>query len=141
MQDYNKAMIDDLRAHEGHASSGRFLGKPVLILTTIGARTGKRREAPLAYSRDGADLVIVASKGGAPDHPAWYRNLVVDPSVTVEVDGKAIRATASVADEVQRRRLYDRHAEIHTMFKDYEQKTDRVIPVIVLRPEASSAAA
>ncbi len=141
MNDFNAALIEDLRANGGHASGGPFAGRQVLILTTTGARTGERRATPLAYSRDGDDIVIVASKGGAPTHPAWFHNCVAHPSVTIEVDGKTMQATARVADGDERRRLYDQHAELHPGFKDYEGKTDRTIPVIVLHPEAASAAA
>ena len=113
----------------------------MLILTTTGAKTGERRETPLAYTRDGDRLVIVASKGGAPSHPAWYHNVVANPAVTVEVDGERFEATATVADGSERRRLYDQHAALHPSFTEYETRTDRVIPVIVLQRKAASAAA
>jgi deazaflavin-dependent oxidoreductase (nitroreductase family) len=141
MNDFNTALIENLRANDGHASGGPFAGRQVLILTTTGARTGERRASPLAYSRDGDDIVIVASKGGAPTHPAWFHNIVAHPSVTIEVDGKTMQATAHVADDEERRRLYDQHAALHPGFKDYEGRTDRIIPVIVLHPEAVAAAA
>ncbi|HLQ61981.1 MAG TPA: nitroreductase/quinone reductase family protein, partial [Candidatus Acidoferrales bacterium] len=79
--DFNRRLIEDLRAHGGRPTSGPFLGRQVLILTTLGARTGEKRETPLAYTRDGDDYVIVASKGGAPTHPAWFHNLVANPEV------------------------------------------------------------
>jgi deazaflavin-dependent oxidoreductase (nitroreductase family) len=139
--DYNRSLIDDLRANGGRATEGRFVGRQVLILTTIGARSGEPREVPLAYSRDGDDIVIVASMGGAPIHPAWFHNLVANPSVIVEIDGRAFRARADVTEGAERRRLYDRHAELHPTFREYEAKTERQIPVVVLRPEASTAVA
>jgi deazaflavin-dependent oxidoreductase (nitroreductase family) len=141
LSDFNTALIEDLRAHDGRASSGPFIGRPLLILVTTGAKTGQRRETPLVYSRDGDDYVIVASMGGAPSHPAWYHNLVAHPAVSIEVDGRRIQAHATVVDAVERRRLYDLHAAINPTFLEYEAKTSRVIPVIVLRPEAASAAA
>jgi len=141
MSDYNTVLIDDLRANGGHATSGHFVGRQLLILTTIGAKTGEGREAPLAYSRDGDHLVIVASKGGAPSHPAWYHNLVANPAVTVDVDGERYEATATVADGAERRRLYDQHAALHPAFAEYETRTARVIPVIVLQRNAASVAA
>ena len=142
MSDYNQTLIADLRAHGGHATSGNFVGRQVLILTTTGAKTGERRETPLAYTLDGDRVVIVASKGGSPTHPAWYHNVVANPNVTVEIDGERSDAKATVADGAERRRLYDAHAAVHPSFADYEARTGgRVIPVIVLQRKAASAAA
>jgi deazaflavin-dependent oxidoreductase (nitroreductase family) len=139
MADYTSKFIEDLRAHDGQASSGMFVGRPMIILTTTGAKTGLRRTTPLVYSRDGDRYVIVASKGGAPTSPGWYHNLVADPHVTAEIGGKTFEATATVVDEPERRRLYDNHIATHTGldFAGYEKKTTRVIPVIVLEREAS----
>ena len=108
---------------------------------TTGAKTGERREAPLVYSTDGDRLVIVASKGGAPTNPSWYHNIAANPAVTVEVDGERFPARAVIADETERRRLYDAHASIYPAFAEYETRTERVIPVIVLQREAASVAA
>jgi deazaflavin-dependent oxidoreductase (nitroreductase family) len=141
MSDFNTNLIDDLRAHGGHATSGNFVGRQVLILTTTGARTGEKREIPLAYTVDGDTIVIVASKGGAPAHPAWYHNVVANPNVIVEVNGDRFEATAKVATGDERRRLYDGHVAVHPGFADYEKRTERVIPVIVLQRKAASAAA
>jgi deazaflavin-dependent oxidoreductase (nitroreductase family) len=141
MSDFNTNLIDDLRAHGGHATSGNFVGRQVLILTTTGARTGEKREIPLAYTLDGDTIVIVASKGGAPAHPAWYHNVVANPNVIVEVNGDRFEATAKVATGDERRRLYDGHVAVHPGFADYEKRTERVIPVIVLQRKAASAAA
>jgi len=142
MSDFNTALIDDLRANGGHATVGPFVGRQVLILTTTGAKSGQRRETPLAYSTEGDTIVIVASMGGAPRHPAWYHNLVANPNVQIEVDGKTSDATATVVDEAERRRLYDAHAAIHPSFAEYEARTGgRVIPVIVLHKVAARAVA
>jgi deazaflavin-dependent oxidoreductase (nitroreductase family) len=138
--DFNTALIADLRAHDGRPSGGPFLGRPLLILGTTGARSGEHREAPLVYSRDDDALVIIASKGGAPTHPAWYFNILADPRVTIEVDGETFTTQARVVGEGERRRLYDQHAAIHPTFAEYEAKTTRVIPVIVLEREASAVA-
>jgi deazaflavin-dependent oxidoreductase (nitroreductase family) len=138
--DFNLALIADLRAHDGRPSSGPFVGRPVLILGSTGARSGEHREAPLVYSRDGDGYVIIASMGGAPMHPAWYFNILADPRVTVEVDGETFATRARVVGESERRRLYDQHAAINPTFREYEAKTSRVIPVIVLEREASAAA-
>lgn len=140
MSDFNSNLMADLRTHEGQPTSGPFVGRPLLILGTTGARTGEHREAPLVYSRDGDTYVIIASKGGAPTHPAWYFNILADGRVTIEVGGEMFRTKASVADESERRRLYDQHAAIHLTFAEYEAKTTRVIPVILLEREASAAA-
>jgi deazaflavin-dependent oxidoreductase (nitroreductase family) len=140
MTSWNQDLIDDMRAHEGHPSSGPFVGRDVLILTTTGAKTGETRETPLVYSRSGDDIVIVASMGGAPRNPAWYHNLVAHSLVTVEVDGKRFEAIARVVGPDERRRLYDRHAQTNPSFLEYEAKTSRLIPVIVLTRSAAAAA-
>ena len=140
MSDFNTALIADLRAHNGQPSSGPFVGRPVLILGTTGAKSGVHRETPLVYSRDGDAYVIVASMGGAPNHPAWYFNILADPRVTVEVGGERLTTSARVAGESERRRLYDQHAATNPTFTEYAAKTSRVIPVIVIEREASVAA-
>ncbi len=142
MSDFNSDLIAHIRANDGRVTAGPFTGRQVLVLTTTGAKSGDKRESPLAYTRDGDDIVIVASKGGAPSNPAWYHNIVANPRVTIEVAGATIQATAEIAEGDERRRLYDQHAELHHSFTEYEAKTGgRVIPVIVLRREAASAAA
>ena len=100
------------------------------------------RTTPLAYTRDGSAYVVIASKGGAPSHPAWYHNLLATPAVTVEVDGQAFPAVARpVVDSAERRRLYDAQAQVMPGFRDYEARTERVIPVIRLeRVEAGPQA-
>lgn len=130
--DSNSALIEDFRAHEGHASTGPFVGRNLLLLTTIGRKTGTLRTTPLVYITDHDRLVIVASKGGAPSNPAWYLNLVDDPQVTVEVGTETFKALASVAGPAERRRLYDAHAAINPGFREYESRTTREIPVVVL---------
>lgn len=131
--DFNRALIDDLRANGGKASGGPFKGGRLLILTTKGARSGELREHPLAYSEDEGQHVIVASKGGAPTHPAWYHNLRKHPIVTVEVDGEKFQAKASVVEDDERyERLYAQHAALMPGFNEYRKKTSRRIPVIVL---------
>ena len=130
---FNEALIADLRSHEGKATSGPFVGRPLIVLTTTGARTRAERANPLVYSKDGDRIVIVASKGGADTNPDWFHNLKANPSVTVEVDTETFQGRANiVASESERRRLYDAHAAMHPTFKDYEKKTSRVIPVVLL---------
>ena len=127
-----EALIQDFRAHRGQVTQGPFAGRPVLLLTTTGVKTGASRLAPLVYTRDGERYVIVASKGGAPTHPAWYLNIVAHPEVAVEVGGETFAARASVVEGAERERLYERHAEVHPSFTDYQRRTSRVIPVVVL---------
>jgi deazaflavin-dependent oxidoreductase (nitroreductase family) len=129
---FTRALIEDLRAHGGEATSGPFAGRPVLLLTTTGARSGEPRLAPVVYSRDGDRLVIAASKGGAPTNPAWYANLVADPVVTVEAGGETFQARAVEATGDERSRLWASHVAQHPGFAEYEQKTTRLIPVIAL---------
>jgi deazaflavin-dependent oxidoreductase (nitroreductase family) len=123
-----------VRTGDGSITRGFFAGRQVLLLTTTGARTGETRTSPLVYSRDGDKVVIIASKGGSPTHPAWYHNILANPVVTVEAEGRSWQARANVVqDEAERRRLYDQHAELHASFTEYEAKTGgRVIPVILL---------
>jgi deazaflavin-dependent oxidoreductase (nitroreductase family) len=130
--DFTTALIADFRAHGGRVTSGPFLGRNLLLLTTTGARSGEPRLAPLVYSRDGDRIVVVASKGGAPTNPAWYRNVVANPIVTVELGGETFQARASIAEGEARDRLYAVHAAEHPAFKDYETRTTRVIPVVRL---------
>ena len=130
--DFNRALINDLRANGGKASGGPFKGGDVLILTTIGAKSGEARENPLAFSRDNGNFVVLASKGGAPTNPAWYHNLVANPVVTVEVEGDKFDATARVVDGEEYNWLFRQHARRMPGFNDYQQRTSRKIPVIVL---------
>ena len=130
---FNERVIDDFRAHKGQITSGPFTGRSLLLLTTKGAKSGNERTSPLAYSRDGDRLVVIASKGGAPTNPAWYHNLRTHPDVTVEVGPEKFPARAEIAGEPERRRLYDQHAAKMPAFAQYEKKTTRKIPVVVLQ--------
>jgi deazaflavin-dependent oxidoreductase (nitroreductase family) len=131
-QDFNRNLIKDLRTNGGKASSGPFVGRDVLILTTKGAKSGEARENPLVYTRDGQRLVIVASKGGSPTHPSWFHNLVTHPEVTVEAEGQSFTARALVPQGDEYERLYTQHADVNPTFYEYRQKTSRRIPVVVL---------
>lgn len=131
MPGLNDALIADIRTN-GKVTAGPFVGRSVLLLTTTGARTGLPRTVPLVYTRDGDDYVVVASKGGAPTHPAWLLNIRASDEVTVEIPGERFTARARITDEPERRRLYDRHAVANPAFRDYEKRTTRRIPVVVL---------
>ena len=133
--DFTRSLIEDFRAHNGRTTSGPFVNSDVLLIHTTGAKSGQEHVTPVVFSRDGDRLVIVASKGGAPTQPAWFHNLVANPMVTVEAGGESFRARATVADAAERDRLYARHAAKYPGFLDYQKKTDRVIPVVLLDRE------
>ncbi|MFC3504707.1 nitroreductase family deazaflavin-dependent oxidoreductase [Micromonospora krabiensis] len=103
-----------------------------LLLTTRGRRSGKLRRTALIYGRDGDDYLVVASQGGAPEHPAWYLNLLADPEVEVQVLGERFTARARTATPEERPRVWATMAEIWPAYDDYQTKTDREIPVVVL---------
>ena len=105
---------------------------PVLILTTTGTRSGRPRSTPLTYSTDGDHLIIVAAKGGAPTNPDWYHNLVAHPEVTVEVGPETFRARATVSTEPERARLFNQHTAARPNFLEFQNRTTRQLPVIVL---------
>lgn len=127
----SRALIDDFRAH-GRVTSGPFAGRDVLLLTTIGARSGLPRTVPVVFTRDGEHYVVVASKGGAPTHPAWYHNLVAHPLVTVELGRETFAARATTAEGPEHERLYAQHAAVNPGFVEYQRRTSRVIPVVLL---------
>lgn len=117
---------------KGRTESGPLAGHPLMILTTRGARTGAEREAVVTYSRQDGNLVIAASKSGAPTNPAWYHNLRANPEVKVEANRETFRARARVTQGEERDRRWEEHASALPWFREYTTKTDRVIPVIVL---------
>jgi deazaflavin-dependent oxidoreductase (nitroreductase family) len=129
---FNEGVVEDFRTHRGEITKGPFTGRSLLLLTTRGAKTGRERTNPLAYTRDDDRIFVIASKGGAPTHPDWYRNLRANPDVTVEVGPERFEAKATVAKGAERRRLYDLQATHMPAFKEYEKKTSREIPVVVL---------
>ena len=129
--DFNKQIIEEFRANGGE-TFGVFKGRPLLLLTTTGAKSGESRTTPLVYSKDGDRVVIIASMGGAPKHPAWYLNLAANPGVTVELGTEKFAATASSAEGTERDRLYAQQSEMMPAFNEYEQKTTRRIPVVLL---------
>ncbi len=132
MADFNKNVVDEFHANEGKVG-GMFEGKPLLLLTHTGAKSGTERVTPLVYARDGERLVIAASLGGAPTNPAWFHNLIANPKVTLEVGTERFKATATVvADRAERDRLYAKLIDISEGFAEYETKTTRLIPVVVL---------
>jgi deazaflavin-dependent oxidoreductase (nitroreductase family) len=107
-------------------------GTTILLLTTRGRKSGEERTTPLIHRSDGERWVIVASKGGTPENPSWYENLLADPQATIEVKGETIAVTASTAGGEERSRLWSLMAEVWPAYDDYQKKTDREIPVVVL---------
>jgi deazaflavin-dependent oxidoreductase (nitroreductase family) len=128
---WNRRIIEEFRAHEGKVG-GDFAGAPLLLLTTTGAKSGQTRLNPLMYTTDGDRLVIIASKSGAPSSPDWYYNVVANPKVTIEVGTEKFAAMATVVTGEERDRLYANQAALLPSFAEYEQKTTRTIPVVVL---------
>jgi deazaflavin-dependent oxidoreductase (nitroreductase family) len=132
VHDFNENLIAEFRANRGEVKSGPLAGAPILLLTTTGAKSGESRVMPLAYTRDGDRYVVIASKGGAPTNPAWYHNLVANPTVKVEVGDETFDARAKVVDGEERDRLFNAQAAVMPNFAEYQQNTTRRLPVVVL---------
>ena len=126
--------------NEGHFWDATFAGghprTPTLLLTTIGRKSGKQLTLPLIYGIDGERHVIVASKGGAPEHPAWYLNLQSNPQVDVQVAARKFQAIARTTHGEERQRLWEMMASIYPPYPDYQKRTNREIPVVVLETKA-----
>lgn len=124
-----------------HLTRGRvgskLMGVPVLVLHHRGRRSGQARETPLMYLEDGADVVVVGSKGGTDTHPAWFHNLMAMPETEVEVGGERRRVRPRLADTEERARLWPRLVELYPPYEEYQSFTSREIPVILLKPAAS----
>jgi F420H(2)-dependent quinone reductase len=126
MKAHNRKVIEEYRANKGAG------GRPLLLLTTTGARTGEPRTTPMMYVPDGDRLLVIASNAGAPKHPDWYRNLVANPDVTVEVDAERYQATAEVPSGAERDRLFAGIVEKYPFFADHQAGVTRTIPVVAL---------
>ena len=107
-------------------------GVPTLLLTTVGSKSGAQRMLPLIYGEDGGDYIIVASKGGFPEHPVWYNNLVAQPKVQVQVAADKFSAVASTVCGEERQKVWEQMVEIWPPYTEYQQKTERFIPVVRL---------
>jgi deazaflavin-dependent oxidoreductase (nitroreductase family) len=129
--DWNRQTIEEFRANGGKVG-GMWEGRPLLLLTTTGAKSGKRRTNPVMYLRDSDRLLVFASKGGAPTNPDWYHNLVAHPEVTVEVGTQTYEATATPLTGEERDRLFAKQAGLYPQFGAYQARTTRKIPVIAL---------
>ncbi len=128
--DYNADVITDFRASKGEPG-GRFEGRPILLLTTIGAKSGQQRTNPLMYLEDGDRCVVFASKGGGPTNPDWYHNIVANPTVTLEVGSEKFEAKATFAEGAERDALFAQQVALQPVFGEYEQSAPRTIPVVV----------
>ncbi len=137
MVDWNRKVIEEFRANQRRVAA--FARQPLLLLTHTGAKTGKRRTNPLAYFRDGGRYVIVASKGGAPTNPDWYYNLLANPRATIEVGAEQLEVAAELAGSAERERLWAMVVERNPAFKEYEMKTRRTIPLVILTPSFPDA--
>ena len=113
---------------------GTMFGGPILLLNTMGRKSGQRRTSPLLYVMDGEGFVIIASKGGAPTHPAWYLNLIANPDATVEVGDREVRVRAEEVHGEDKTRLWQKMVEMYPTYDDYQTKTEREIPLLVLHP-------
>lgn len=131
MNDFNQSLIEEFRANGGKVS-GQFAGASLLLLNTVGAKSGKPRTNPLAYTTDNGNYVIIASKGGAPTNPDWYYNVLANPNVTVEIGQERFQARAVFPEGAERDRLYEQMAARMPGFAEYQRKTTRKIPVVVL---------
>ena len=129
--DRNRTIIEEFRSNRGLVG-GNFEGRPVLLLSTTGAKTGLPRLNPLMYMADGHRWLVFASKGGNPKNPDWYHNLVAHPAVTVEVGTETVEARAEVITGDERDRLYAKQAGLYPQFGEYQRRTSRIIPVIAL---------
>lgn len=129
--DYNAPVIAEFRNNHGKVG-GYFKGAPILLLHTTGARTGRLRVNPMMYLRDGERYVVFASKGGDPRNPDWYYNLKAHPDVKIEVGDETFDVHAEEAVGAEHDRLYKRQSSLYPRFADYQRKTKRTIPVVVL---------
>jgi len=125
--EYNRRLIEEFRANRGAPE-----GRPLLLLTTIGARSGLPRTTPMMYVRVDDRLLVIASNAGAEKHPDWYHNLVANPGVTVEIDDETYPATAVVTEGAERDRLFAEIAERYRFFRDHQAKVSRRIPAVAL---------
>jgi deazaflavin-dependent oxidoreductase (nitroreductase family) len=129
--DWNSKIIAEFRANDGKVG-GPFEGAPVLLLHTTGAKSGQERVHPMMYQRVGDNYAVFASKAGAPTNPDWYHNLVAHPSVQAEIGTQTLLFTARVAGDDEREPIFSAQKSAYPGFAEYEQKTTRQIPVVIL---------
>jgi deazaflavin-dependent oxidoreductase (nitroreductase family) len=133
MSDWNSKIIEEFRANGGRVG-GPFQGAPLLLLHTTGAKSGQQRVNPVMYQQVSGGYAVFASKGGAPVNPDWYHNLLAHPNVQAEIGTRTVDLVARVAESEERERIWAAQKAANPGFADYERKTSRQIPVIVLEP-------
>jgi deazaflavin-dependent oxidoreductase (nitroreductase family) len=130
--DWNTQIIEEFHANGGKVG-GQFAGANLLLLHTRGAKSNQLRINPLAYFKNGATFVVIASKGGAPSNPDWYYNILAHPEVTLEVGTERFNAHATVPERQERDRIFANVAKQAPGFGEYQQNTSRIIPVVELK--------
>jgi deazaflavin-dependent oxidoreductase (nitroreductase family) len=133
VDDFNSQIIKEFRENGGKVGGG-FEGAPMLLLTTVGAKSGATRVNPMMYLAEGERRYVFASKAGAPTNPDWYYNLVAHPEASIEVGDQRVDVLATPLTGADRDRVYAEQARLYPGFAEYEEKTDRVIPVVALDP-------
>ena len=131
MNDFNNSVIEEFRSNQGE-TTGMFAGKPLLLLSTTGAKSGQTRVNPLMFLQDGDRWLVFASKAGAPTNPDWYHNVRANADVTVEIGAESFEATATEVTGEERDELFARQVEAYPNFGEYQEKTTRKIPVVAL---------
>jgi deazaflavin-dependent oxidoreductase (nitroreductase family) len=135
LHDFNTTIIEEFRSNDGKVG-GPFEGAPMILITHTGAKTGTERTTPLVSYQEDGRVFIMASMGGAPTHPAWFHNVKANPRVQVELGGpdgiEVFEATATEVPREERDPLYERVGAVMPNFAEYQQKTDRIIPVVEL---------
>ena len=131
VQDWNAKVIEEFRANEGRIG-GQFEGAPMILVHHRGAKSGTERVNPMMYQAVGESFAVFASKAGAPTNPDWYHNLVANPETTVEVGTETLQVRARVAEGDERHSIWERQKTLYPGFAEYEAKTSREIPVVIL---------
>jgi deazaflavin-dependent oxidoreductase (nitroreductase family) len=131
--DWNAGIIEEFRTHAGKVG-GQFEGAPLLLLHTTGARSGQERVNPMMYQDLGGPVAVFASKAGAPTNPDWYHNLLAHPEVSAEIGTETRRFRARVAAGDERAQIWTQQMQDYPGFADYESRTEREIPVVILDP-------
>jgi len=127
----NKKVIKDFRSKNGKVG-GALANMELMLLTTKGAKSGKKIIVPVVYTKEGSKFVIVASKGGSPTNPSWYYNLLAQPEITVEVGVEKFKVRVKDIKGKERDKLFEKHAKEYPIFNSYKERTTRIIPVLTL---------